>query len=99
MFFLNFWPLHQACGILVLQPMIKPTPPALETCVLSHVQLFATQWTLACQAPLSMGFSRQESSQPRDQICVSALTSRFFTTEPPGKLRLQSMELQIVRLN
>ena len=26
----------------------------------SHVQLFATLWTLACQAPLSMGFSRQE---------------------------------------
>ena len=32
-------------------------------CVLSHfscVQLFATLWTIACQAPLSMGFSRQE---------------------------------------
>ena len=31
--------------------------------VLSHficVQHFATLWTLACQAPLSMGFSRQE---------------------------------------
>ena len=27
---------------------------------LSHVQLFATPWTSACQAPLSMGFSRQE---------------------------------------
>ena len=27
----------------------------------SHVQLFATPWTIACQAPLSMGFSRQES--------------------------------------
>ena len=27
---------------------------------LSHVQLFATPWTVACQAPLSMGFSRQE---------------------------------------
>ena len=26
----------------------------------SHVQLFATPWTVACQAPLSMGFSRQE---------------------------------------
>ena len=26
----------------------------------SHVQLFATLWTTACQAPLSMGFSRQE---------------------------------------
>ena len=29
-------------------------------CVLSHVQLFATPWTIACQASLSMEFSRQE---------------------------------------
>ena len=27
---------------------------------LSRVQLFATLWTVACQALLSMGFSRQE---------------------------------------
>ena len=27
---------------------------------LSRVRLFATQWTVACQTPLSMGFSRQE---------------------------------------
>ena len=27
----------------------------------SHVWLFATLWTVACQAPLSLGFSRQES--------------------------------------
>ena len=26
----------------------------------SHVWFFATLWTIACQAPLSMGFSRQE---------------------------------------
>ena len=47
-------------------------------CVLSCIQLFATPWTAAHQAPLSMGFSRQNtgvgchalsrgSSQPRDQ--------------------------------
>ena len=29
------------------------------SCV-SRVQLFATPWTVACQAPLSKGFSRQE---------------------------------------
>ena len=29
-------------------------------CVLSHVQLFATSWIAARQAPLSMEFSRQE---------------------------------------
>ena len=35
----------------------------VHTCVLSHVsevQLFVTLWTVACQAPQSMGFSRQE---------------------------------------
>ena len=26
----------------------------------SRVRLFATLWTIACQGPLSMGFSRQE---------------------------------------
>ena len=28
--------------------------------LLNHVQLFATLWTVACQAPLSMVFFRQE---------------------------------------
>ena len=28
--------------------------------VASRVRLFATSWTVACQGPLSMGFSRQE---------------------------------------
>ena len=27
---------------------------------LSHVQLFVTPWTVACQVPMSMGFPRQE---------------------------------------
>ena len=29
-------------------------------CGLSCIQLFLTLWTIACKAPLSMGFSRQE---------------------------------------
>ena len=29
-------------------------------CAFSHVRLFMTPWTVALQAPLSMGFSRQE---------------------------------------
>ena len=36
----------------------------MHACVLSrfsHVQPFETLWTIACQAPLSVGFSRQES--------------------------------------
>ena len=35
----------------------------LHVCMLSHfscVQLFAIPWTVACQAPLSMGFPRKE---------------------------------------
>ena len=28
-------------------------------CVLSHDQLFATPWTVTCNAPLSMEFSRR----------------------------------------
>ena len=34
--------------------------PFSEVKLLSHVQLFATPWTVAHQAPPSMGFSRQE---------------------------------------
>ena len=33
---------------------------ALKVKSLSRVRLFATPWTVAHQAPLSMGFSRQE---------------------------------------
>ena len=31
-----------------------------SACLLSRVRLFATPWTVACQAPLSVGFPRQE---------------------------------------
>ena len=31
-----------------------------HACMLSHFRLFVTLWTIANQAPLSMGFSRQE---------------------------------------
>ena len=77
---------------------------ALPTCecMLSHfsgVWLFATPWTVASQAPLSMGFSRPEkwsgchfflqgSSWARDRTLVSYIccTGRwFFTPAPPGK--------------
>ena len=33
--------------------------PCMLSCF-GHVQLFAAQWTIACQASLFMGFSRQE---------------------------------------
>ena len=70
----------------------------LPACVFSHVGLFATPWTVAHQAPLSMGFSRQEywSGLPcpppgdlpnpglRTSVsCTSCISS--LPTEPPGK--------------
>ena len=63
--------------------------------LLNRVQLFGTPWTVACQAPLSMGFFRQEYCSglplhpPRDlpnpRIEAASLTSPaledgFFTT-------------------
>ena len=70
----------------------------------SHVRLFVTPWTVACQASLSMGFMRKntgvaccallprESSLPRDRTssisCSSCIAGRFFTAEAPGKPQL-----------
>ena len=71
--------------------------------LLSHIQLFETPWTLARQAPLSMGLPRQENwsgllflplgDLPHPGIELVSLVSpsladRFFTTEPPGKSHL-----------
>ena len=70
------------------------------TCVLSHVQLFVTPWTVACQAPLSMGFSRQEywsglpfpspGDLPNPGIKPEspALAGEFFATVSRGKFML-----------
>ena len=64
---------------------------------LSHVQLFATPWTVARQAPLSMGFPRQEYwnglpfplpgdlPDPGIEPTSPAQAGGFFTAEPPGK--------------
>ena len=46
---------------------------------LSHVWLFATPWTVAHQAPPSMGFSfSRGSSQPRDRTQVCHIVNRHF---------------------
>ena len=77
------WGVHEALSSPVPRPISRPPLLSGTTltfsvlCVLSHVWLFATPWTVARQAPLSMGilqarilewvampFSRG-SSQPR----------------------------------
>ena len=40
---------------------------------LSHVRLLATSWTAAYQAPLSMGFSRQEYWSGMPYVCIDTL--------------------------
>ena len=78
----------------------KPAEAVLAFFTLCHsdtdssiygVQLFATSWTIACQAPLSIEFSRKEywsglafpspgeSSRSRNQTQVSCIAGRFFT--------------------
>ena len=46
--------LHWQAGSL---PLVPPGNPKV---LVSHVRLFATPLTVACRAPLSMGFPRQE---------------------------------------
>ena len=70
------------------------------TVVADYLQVMSdsvTPWTVALQAPLSMGFPRQEywnglpfSSQrdlpdPGIESVSPELAGSFFTTEPPGK--------------
>ena len=64
---------------------------------LSPVRLFATPWTVAYQAPLSLGFSRQEYwsglpfpspgnlPDPGIEPGSPALQADALTSEPPGK--------------
>ena len=67
--------------------------------LLSRVRLFATLWTVAYQAPLSMGFSRQEYwsglsvpspgdlPNPGIEPESPALQTDALLSEPPGKPR------------
>ena len=68
---------------------------------LSCVQLYVTPWTVAHQAPPSMGFSRQEYwsgvpfptpgdlLDPEIEPGSSALQADSLPSKPPGKLELE----------
>ena len=74
---------------------------------LSHFRVFATPWTVAHQAPLSMGFSRQEywsrlahptpGDLPNPRIKLAspespALAGGFFTTVQPGQVKVKLIQ-------
>ena len=77
---------------LVRYPGVQSQVDLRKHCVksLSHVLLFVTPWTVAYQAPPSMGFSRQDYWSglpfpspgnlplPRDQTQVSIIPGRCF---------------------
>ena len=68
---------------------------------------FVTPWTVACQAPLSMGFPRQEYwsrlpfplpgdiHDPRIKPTSPTLAGGFFTIEPSGKPLYNILEIKI----
>ena len=88
----------------------RVTRGALPACMLSrfsHIHLFETLWTTACQAPLSTKFSTKWSvlpcPPPRDlphpemepkSPTFPALTCRFFTTSA-SRTRNQAMSPRV----
>ena len=79
--------------------------------LLSRVRLFSTPWTVARQAPPSMGFSRQEYwsgfpfpspgdlPDPGIEPRSPALQADALTSEPPGKPNLSFTFFSKVILN
>ena len=91
----------EACYILKSKAEVKSneysTCPCVCTQSLGHVWLGATPWTVAHQAPLSMGFPRQEncsgvaissprgSAPPRGWTQVSCTGRWILSHWPPGR--------------
>ena len=76
--------------------------------MVSHVWLFVTLWTVPCQAPLFMEFSRQEYSSglsfpspgditnPGMEPGSSTLQADSLPSEPPGKPKKCKMYHQLI---
>ena len=88
-------------GIFLTQGSIIHVYVSVRACMLSHVWTFATPWIVAHQAPLYLGFSKQEYlgglpfSSPREppyprmepeSLAFPALAGRFFTLCHLGSL-------------
>ena len=101
---IELWQLRSSAG-----PVLKDHPVIIVVVVqsLNRAQHFANPWTIACQAPLSMGFPRKEywsglpfpsrGDLPNPEIkpVSPALAGGFFTTESPGKPIVRSIEVNM----
>ena len=67
----------------------------LSVAVLSHAQLFATLWTVALQAPLSMEFSRQEYWNGLSFPLPGVLPNPRIKTASPSSPVLQADSLPL----
>ena len=77
--------------------------------VTSHIQLFVTPWTVTCQAPLSMGFFRQEYwsglpcpppgdlPDPGIKPGSPALQSDSLPSKPPGKAIILQLKINKIK--
>ena len=107
----QFFPGHHDCCVKPLETLLRnvslkpPLPHGMAwlVCALSHFSRdlpFVTPWTVARQAPLSLGVlqarilewvampSSRGSSQPRDRTQVSSFAAPqadSLSTEPPGR--------------
>ena len=87
----------------IAQRLITSTMEKVKVKSLSRFWLFVTPWTVAHQAPLSMGFSRQEFwsglpfpspgdlPDPGIEPRSPALQADALTSEPPGKLIMEKL--------
>ena len=87
----SWWIFHIRLRRMCILLLVDKVVCAVLCLVLSCVWLFVTPWTVACQAPLSMGIlqarilewvvtpSSRGSSQPRDRTEVSYIAGGFFT--------------------
>ena len=84
-------------GFLIREMVTISVPGLVKCSSFRLVQLFVNPWTVACRAPLSMGFSRQEYwsglpfpspgdlPDPGIKPASPALQADSLWSEPPGK--------------
>ena len=100
-------------AMMVSKCIAMSQPVCVRAQSLSCVRLFVTPWSVACQAPSFMGFSRQEYwsglpfPTPGDlpnpgiksvSFASPVLAGRFFTTASPGKPYVTTYQMHTLKV-